>query len=428
MLAPSEAVLYRKLNQDRPTILLDEVDGLFNGATERSEPLRTLLNSGNRRGTTIPRCVGPQFEVKDFEVFGPKVLAGIDNQTFPETVRDRSIVVKMQRKTTPKERWLPREVEHTVGEITAWLDGWADLARDRLGDARPELPTELDDRAAEGWEALLAIADLAGGEWPARARRAALELSAGVEEEESRGVRLLRDIRVAFEERHGMWTTGLLEALNTTEEAPWGAWHQGDGLRPRDLARLLRPYEVKSRPVRLGADVAKGYYRGQFEDAWSRYCSEGLQALHRLHRSPGGERDVTDVTDVTLSRGTENGRARYLSESATSATSATSALESALGNADVADVADVADPQGYRNGHAPPGDLPAEQQSEDAWGRYLPQASQASQASQPGPRAERDVTDVTDVTDSQGSTNGSVAELPLGTAAELAKFDLGEEA
>lgn len=160
--------------------------------------------------------------------------------------------------------------------MTEWLGSWSDAVRDRLQDARPHLPTELDDRAAEGWEALFAIADLAGGDWSSRARQAALELSAGVaEEEESRGVQLLRDIKAAFGDREVMSTAAILEALNGMEEAPWGAWHQGEGLRPRDLGRLLRPYEIKSQTIRLSdSDTPKGYKRDAFEDSWRRYLSE----------------------------------------------------------------------------------------------------------------------------------------------------------
>jgi hypothetical protein len=36
------------------------------------------------------------------------------------------------------------------------------------------LPSGLNDRAGEIWEPLLALADLAGGAWPGRAREAAL--------------------------------------------------------------------------------------------------------------------------------------------------------------------------------------------------------------------------------------------------------------
>ena len=54
----SEAALFRKINQDTPTVLLDEIDGVFGSSSERTEPLRAILNGGNRRGATVTRCVG----------------------------------------------------------------------------------------------------------------------------------------------------------------------------------------------------------------------------------------------------------------------------------------------------------------------------------------------------------------------------------
>jgi hypothetical protein len=43
---PSEAVLFRKIARDAPTVLLDEADAVFGAARERTEPVRALLNSG----------------------------------------------------------------------------------------------------------------------------------------------------------------------------------------------------------------------------------------------------------------------------------------------------------------------------------------------------------------------------------------------
>ena len=56
------------------------------------------------------------------------------------------------------------------------------------------------NRAADNWEPLLAVAEVAGGDLPARARQAALA-ACGVEEEPSYGAMLLADIRDVFEEK-----------------------------------------------------------------------------------------------------------------------------------------------------------------------------------------------------------------------------------
>ena len=95
---PSEAVLFRKIERDRPTLLLDEVDAIW-GPKARSEDegLRALLNAGFRRhGSTVPRCVGPSLKLRDFSTYCPKALAAIGD--LPDTVADRSIPIRMERK------------------------------------------------------------------------------------------------------------------------------------------------------------------------------------------------------------------------------------------------------------------------------------------------------------------------------------------
>jgi hypothetical protein len=52
------------------------------------------------------------------------------------------------------------------------LAAWGRRAVAVLKHARPTLPETIGDRQADVWEPLLAIADLAGDPWPARARAA----------------------------------------------------------------------------------------------------------------------------------------------------------------------------------------------------------------------------------------------------------------
>ena len=74
---PSEAVLYRFIQSAQPTLLLDEVGSIFGRKAEQVEGVRALLNAGNQRGTTVPRCVGTSNEIVHFSIYCPKVLAGI---------------------------------------------------------------------------------------------------------------------------------------------------------------------------------------------------------------------------------------------------------------------------------------------------------------------------------------------------------------
>src|SRR5262249_11053733 len=143
---------------------------------------------------------------------------------------------------------------------------------------------ELDDRAADAWESLLAIADLAGDDWPDRARNAAVALSAGSETgDDSINVQLLADIRRVFDERSvdRIATADLLAALADDEEAPWGTWGRQDkGLTGPGLAALLRRFKIRPDKWR-DEETVRGYQAQAFADAWERYLPG--QSRHTRH-------------------------------------------------------------------------------------------------------------------------------------------------
>lgn len=271
---PSEAVVYRKLDAERPTLLLDEVDAIFNGRNSNTEPLRALLNAGNRRGTCVPRCVGASLNLVDFEVFSAKVLAGIGS--LPDTIADRAIPLRLARKRPDEEaeRFRFHEVQERADPIHQALASWAQEAVAELTAARPAMPAGLDDRAEEAWEPLFAIAELAGLDWSDRALTAAEALSGdGARDEDALGARLLADIRDVF--RSGpldrVSSVILAATLCENEEAPWGDL-RGARLDARGLARRLRPFEIRPRTIRLDdGTTPKGYHLEQFGDAFSRY-------------------------------------------------------------------------------------------------------------------------------------------------------------
>jgi hypothetical protein len=272
----SEAALFRMLDAT-PTLLIDEVDALFASNGERTEALRGIVNAGNRRGAVVYRCVGAAHDARPFGVFGAKVLGGIDSGKLPDTIRDRSITLRMKRKVAGEqvERLLWHKVRPHAEALRNRIADWGAKHADDLRFREPTLPRELDDRAAEAWWALLAIADLAGGDWPQRARTAAIALHAdGAGEDESRGVRLLSDLRSVYGKRLAVFTADVLTKLNALEESPWGAWHEGEGLRSRDLARLLRPFGVRSKKVKVDGESLQGYHRDDLEDAWARYLPD----------------------------------------------------------------------------------------------------------------------------------------------------------
>jgi hypothetical protein len=316
----SESVLFRRITRDHPTLLLDEVDVVFASRGERHEGLRALLNGGCRRGARVSRSVpkGNGFELVDFEVFAAKALAGIG--TLPGTVEDRGIVIPMRRATPAEQRRIRRlrfrEADAEAAPIRETLARWAEAALPKLREARPAIPDVLDGRAADSWEPLLAVAEDAGDGWAVAAWQAALALSTGAaREDNSVRVRLLADCRRAFDERgtDRLATGDLITALCDDETSPWGDW-RGRRLTPEALARLLKPFGVRPERWRDGSQLARGYAREAFQDAWGRYVPvpSSLPATFNLEHpeqssQDAGFGDFENPEQPPLVPGPENG-------------------------------------------------------------------------------------------------------------------------
>ncbi len=308
---PSEAVTYRRIDANKPTLLLDEVDAIFGKQAREHEGLRALLNAGfKRRGSTVPRCVGKNMsEVKDFETFCCKALAGIGR--LPDTIADRSIRIEMKRKRRSDSvaRWREREAPAAAEPLRDALNAILEPSIAALAEARPALPDELNDRAQDAWEPLLAIADLAGSGWPSRARRAAVRLSSLTDDDEvGAGNLLLRDLRIIFAGSDSLPTQTIIDQLCEMTESPWAEWRNGKPITARGLGRLLEPYGVSSDHWRVGSETVRGYQRRDFEDVWERWLpgttltsgTSGTSGTTRMVEplEPGSVPDVPDVPDV----------------------------------------------------------------------------------------------------------------------------------
>jgi hypothetical protein len=214
---------------------------------------------------------GKCIETEEFSAYAAVALAGLG--WLPDTIISRSIVIRMKRRG-PNESVEPyRHRLHSAAgyrlrdQLAAWSAAVA-------GDVKfPDImPPGVEDRQADCWESLIAVADVVGGPWPARARAAAV---AFVQESRARPAtlpeQLLADVRTAFGDRPAMFTSNLLAALNAMDESPWGEMNKGTGLTDRQLAKRLRPLGVKPGTVREGTATNKGYKREHLEDPWSRY-------------------------------------------------------------------------------------------------------------------------------------------------------------
>jgi hypothetical protein len=279
------AYLFRKVSDEAglPTILYDEIDTVFGPRAKENEDVRGMLNAGHRKGAVAGRCVvkGKVVETEELPAYCAVALAGLDDM--PDTLMSRSVVVRMRRRA-PHEVVEPFRHRVHAPEGNAIRDALVDWSKTFAVGAWPTMPDGIADRDADVWEALLAVADVAGEEWPERARCAAVTLvTATKAAPPSLGVRLLADVYAAFAERGAphLFTDDLIAVLVDKDDAPWGEL-RGRPLDARGLARRLGKYEVKPRTVRIGDRTSKGYSRADLVDPWSRYV--------------GSASFVTDVT------------------------------------------------------------------------------------------------------------------------------------
>jgi putative DNA primase/helicase len=265
------SALFRYIEAIRPTLLIDEADSFV----KDNEELRGILNSGHTKAAAnIIRNVEINGEHKPrrFSTWAPKAIATI--RALADTLEDRAVVVMLQRKPPDaKVERLRRRDSDEFSELRSKAARWAADNFDKLVDPDPAVPEVLNDRAADNWRPLLAIADLAGDAWPDDARRAACMLS-GEEPDGAVNVELLRDIRTAFGDDAEIRTADLLAKLAADPERPWAEWNRGKPLTAKGLGSLLKPFAIISTTVHPSEMAhGKGYRRGDFEAAWEAYCS-----------------------------------------------------------------------------------------------------------------------------------------------------------
>ncbi len=162
----SEAVMFRLIDAEGPTLLIDEAETI-DGRSERAEGLRAIAHEGYKQGGQVPRCEGEDHGVRWFDVYCPKTFAAIGGLT--GALLDRCIVIHMEkapkssvRKST-RHRALLRDGRDLVTRLEAYAIQSPDALR-RLYEAEPDCGywPSITDREAELWGPLLIHARLAG--------------------------------------------------------------------------------------------------------------------------------------------------------------------------------------------------------------------------------------------------------------------------
>lgn len=273
------SALYRCIEKWKPTLLIDEADTFL----KSNDQLRGVLNSGHTREKAfviVNVRTGDDFEPQQFNTWGAKAIASIGVGGISDTLIDRSIALKLRRKLNSEtvER-LRHQNTDDFKLIKRKIMRWVNDNHDQIKSSRPEPLQSLNDRAQDNWEPLFAIAAVVGGDWLMRAQLAAEASSKSMEKEvESTSIDLLIDIKNIFEnngiEKY-IWTKDLIKMLSENDDMPWGSWNKSGAMKPHQLAKMLREFDIKSINIRGGgvqtAKVQKGYEYESFKDAFARY-------------------------------------------------------------------------------------------------------------------------------------------------------------
>lgn len=278
--AMTPATLFRSIRDENPTLFLDEAETL---SSETADTMRAVLNAGYRRGQTIPRV--SKKGVEEWPAYCPKVFILIGDVF--DTLRDRSIIVTMQR-AEPKMRFV---YDHARAEGQALRERAASVVEEYQGvivehyQRHAGLPF-LTDRDEEIWLPLFAVCEVLAPDRLGELQRVSADLSTEKTSESRRYVnllgaekaaeddeyarRLLRDLRTVMNADPVIFTAAALDRLKALPTGPWRKY-RGEGLTAIDMGNLLSRFGLAPKVIRTGgrkrAKIARGYRRPDVEKA-----------------------------------------------------------------------------------------------------------------------------------------------------------------
>lgn len=278
------ASLFRIIQDNKPTIMWDEAETL---SSEASTITRAFLNVGYRKGQTIPRATGQG--VTQWPTYCPKVFVLIGDVY--DTLRDRSIVVEMQR-GEPRKRFAyetaKMEGEEIANSIKILVAENLELIQSEYSGMELRF---LTDRDAEIWRPVFALAKAIEPESVTELSRIAIDMAtektANVkrygyvnQEEQERIVereeyakRLLTDMLKITERKEfskAIESRNAIKLLHEINIAPWRKY-QGTGLDMTMLSDLLGIYELRPRVCRIGENIFRGYLRKDILECAKKY-------------------------------------------------------------------------------------------------------------------------------------------------------------
>jgi putative DNA primase/helicase len=270
----TEAALYRSLELWHPTFVIDEFDSVL--ANDDRAALRSVINSGHVRGDGVLRInKDKNNEPELFPTFGPKCVGMVARKLPPQTLT-RCVFVELRRRKKDEAVERFRYIDDDgLNDLRRRLLRWSMDNEDKLANAEPPIPTELENRYTDNWRLQLAIADLCSGaeDWGDQARAAAIKLERA-SDNTTASARLLAAIlkATAHVTDDAIGSQQLIDKLTAHPDSEWTEWRHSKAISQAQLARLLKPFRIFPEQVRVGGQQLRGYRLLQFKDAWERYA------------------------------------------------------------------------------------------------------------------------------------------------------------
>ncbi len=268
----SPAVLFRI---QKNVLLLDEVDKLRNQDKEKAGDIQAILNAGFQKDGVVARVVGREFQVKEFPVYGPKALAGIES--LADTLADRAFHIQMKREKNRSQRFNERKFEEQARGWRENCQRWVDERFSSIEQSYQEIPYELDvlkayeARFQDISEPLFILAQLAdiertdnlkdceleGYEFILSRLLKGLKLIAAKRQPSSRERQLRAFLKMVEPHLNGnpsvfLRTTNLLEMCIHCDELEWID-------TSRKLANFIKYFELYPTKRRMDTEVIRGY-------------------------------------------------------------------------------------------------------------------------------------------------------------------------
>jgi hypothetical protein len=281
--APTPAYVLRKAAGlgGHFTLLWDEAEA---ATSDKKGFLSEVLNSGYRRGQTIGRAKGPD-DIVEYPAYFPKAFALIGDPT--DTVRDRSIVITMERGNASRE-YVPEVIN---GEATALAEQIKQTLSQGSPDVFADPPTWLDARDREIWGSMFGLAkwlkldahtferlqrfaaDNVASKTAPRRRHTVVESEDNVIND-LYSQRAVRDLLAAFRDGEDRLPTAVaVERMRDIPTAPWRQF-RGVGLNPITLSDLVSRHGIQPKSIQFGKGrkerkVLQGYYRADVQASQS---------------------------------------------------------------------------------------------------------------------------------------------------------------